>query len=148
MEIKQGISSEMQDTVIDWVYSFFTTYMDSSYFRYYLKKTTNWETSALLMDGDVIKGAYLLGDTPIGIYSPVWNEKYSKLKGIEGVLLVIDDSIRNQGWGNKLKDYPKSLGVDYIWGQQFKGLNNLKDWLKRRELITTTRDCYITLELF
>jgi len=51
------------------------------------------------------------------------------------------------GWGNKLKDAPKTLDVDYIWGQQFKGLNNLEDWLKRRELIHETQDIYITAEI-
>lgn len=150
MEIKQGISTDIQDAVINWTYPFFSLYMDITSFRRYLKKTTNWETSALLMNGDVIKGVYLLGDATIEdfVNNNLWMEKYSNLKAIEGILLVVDDSERNKGWGNKLKDYPKSLGVDYIWGQQFKPLNNLNDWLKRRILIKTTKDCYVTLELF
>jgi hypothetical protein len=34
------------------------------------------------------------------------------------VLLAVDESIRGMGWGNKLKDYTKTLNVDYIWGYQ------------------------------
>ncbi len=150
MIIKQGIPKNLRNSVIEWTYPFFNTHMDEIAFLEYLKEVTNWELSILLMDGDIIKGVYLFGDSTIEwfVTHSEWNEKYSKLKGVEGVLLVVDSSIRNQGWGNKLKDYPKSLGVDYIWGQQFKSLNNLDDWLKRRELITITDDCYITLELF
>jgi hypothetical protein len=63
-------------------------------------------------------------------------------------LLAVDKSIRGMGWGNKLKDYPKTLGIDYIWGQQLKTLNNLNDWLKRRELVGETNSVYITAEIF
>ena len=76
------------------------------------------------------------------------NYKYNQLKGVEGVLLVIDESIRNLGYGNKLKDFPKSLNVDYVWGEQLKELNNLDDWLKRRILIAETEHVYITAEFF
>jgi hypothetical protein len=62
--------------------------------------------------------------------------------------LVVDKEIRGQGWGNKLKEYPKTLEVDYIWGQQLKTLNNLEDWLKRRELLGETVGVYITAEIF
>ncbi len=70
------------------------------------------------------------------------------MRGIEGVLLAVDKSIQGQGWGNRLKDYTRTLGFDYIWGQQLKPLNNLKDWLKRRELVGEVENCYITLEDF
>jgi len=91
-------------------------------------------------------GLYLLGDSQLD--SLTLNEKYVKLKGIEGVLLVVNEEIRGQGCGDKLKDYPKTLDFDYIWGQQLKTLNNLEYWLKRRELITETKSVYITAEVF
>jgi hypothetical protein len=47
------------------------------------------------------------------------------------VLLAVDESIRGMGWGNKLR-LPKTLNVDYIWGYQAAGLNNIEYWLKRR----------------
>ncbi|MFN9953714.1 MAG: hypothetical protein ACK55I_11490, partial [bacterium] len=78
-----------------------------------------------------IKGVYLLGDNQLN--SLVEDEKYVNLKGVEGVVLAVSEEVRGQGWGNKLKDFPKTLEVDYIWGQQLKSLNNLEDWLKRRE---------------
>lgn len=85
-------------------------------------------------------GLYLLGDEQLP------NKK--GLVGVEGVLLAVDETIRGKGFGNQLKDYVLNLNYDYIWGKQLKSLNNLKDWLKRRELVGTTYDCYITLELF
>jgi hypothetical protein len=100
----------------------------------------------LVTDEDKILGVYLLGDNQLTDF--VDAEKYEGLRGVEGVLLFIDSSIRGLGYGNKLKDYPKTLGYDYVWGQQFKGLKNLDDWLKRRELVATTNDVYITAEIF
>ncbi len=75
-------------------------------------------------------------------------DKFKGLHGVEGILLFIEEKHRGDGWGNKLKDMSKELGYDYIWGQQFKGLNNLQDWLKRRELITETDNIYITAQIF
>jgi hypothetical protein len=40
------------------------------------------------------------------------------------VLLAVDESI-SMGWGNKLK-ITKTLNVDYIWGYQAAGLNNIE----------------------
>ena len=68
------------------------------------------------------------------------------------MLLFIEKDFRGLGWGNKLKDHPKKLmeilDIDYIWGQQYKDLNNINDWLKRRKLIDETQFIYITAEIF
>ena len=104
---------------------------------------TNWNNSVRLLDeNDNLVGAYLFGDTQLN------SDEFNGLVGVEGVLLAVDKSIRGQGWGNKLKDYPKELGVDYIWGQQLKTLGNLQDWLKRRHLYAETDYVYITIEKF
>lgn len=143
MEIKQGIPKERFNEVLKWSYQFFNKLMNGNEFKWYLKEVTNWDESILLLNEDnQIKGVYLFGDNQL------LHERFKDLKGIEGVLLAIDDDIRGQGWGDKLKDYPKTLGVDYIWGQQLKGLKNLNDWLKRRELIAETEELYITAEIF
>lgn len=143
MEIKQGIPKERINEILKWSYEFFNKLMNGNEFKWYLKEVTNWDKSILLLnENNEIKGAYLFGDNQL------LHERFENLKGVEGVLLAIDKDIRGQGWGDKLKEYPKTLGVDYIWGQQLKGLNNLNDWLKRRELIGENEEIYITVEIY
>jgi hypothetical protein len=147
MKIKKGIPKDLIQYVMDFTYPNFKHLMSKQQYDFYLKGATNWDISAMLVtDEDKILGVYLLGDNKLTNF--VDSPKYKDLIGIEGVLLFIDSSIRGLGYGNKLKDYPKTLGYDYIWGQQFKGLKNLGDWLKRRELVATTNDVYITAEIF
>lgn len=147
MNVKKGIPEERRLEAITWVFEYFKYVTPKNYFFSILDQETNWDISALLLDdNDNIMGVYLLGDKQLD--SLTINEKYLKLKGVEGVVLAVSDKIRGQGWGNKLKDYPKTLGYDYIWGQQLKVLNNLEDWLKRRELIDERNNVYITAEIF
>jgi hypothetical protein len=149
MKIKQGIELNQVQEVLDFSFPFFENVISRRGFDYYMRDlaNANWKKSALLLDGDNnIKGVYILGNHQLP--SQYVQSKYVGLIGIEGLLIVVDESVRGQGWGNKLKEYPKSLGYGYIWGQQFKGLNNLKDWLKRRELVATTDEVYITAEIF
>jgi len=141
--IKQGIPKERLKEIMKWSFPFFTHVISEDYFDIVVENQTNLEKSAIIIDrNDNILGAYLIGNNQLN------NLDYKGLKGVEGVLLAIDESIRGKGWGNRLKDYPKTLGIDYIWGQQAKGLNNIKDWLKRRELINESGGVYITAEKF
>ncbi len=144
-EIKTSIPKENQYEAILFGYQFFNHTMLFNVFNNYLKAETDWEKSFYLVDEeDIIVGAYLIGNNQL----PIPNNKYKDLIGVEGVLLAVDEDLRGFGFGNRLKDMPKTLGVDYIWGQQFKVLGNLEDWLKRRELIFETGDVYITAEIF
>lgn len=145
LEIKQGIPLERQYEIILFSYQFFSHTMKFNHFNEYLKGKTIWEKSWYLVDEtDSILGIYLIGGEQI----PIFDERFTHLFGVEGLLLAVDESIRGFGFGNRLKDLPKTLGVDYIWGQQFKLLNNLDDWLKRRELIGEIGNVYITAEFF
>jgi hypothetical protein len=149
MNIKQGIELNQVQEVLDFSFTFFENVISRRGFDYYMRDlaNANWKKSALLLgDDNNIKGVYILGNHQLP--SQYVQAKYVGLIGIEGLLIAVDESVRGQGWGNVLKDYPKTLGYGYIWGQQFKGLNNLKDWLKRRELIATTSEVYITAEIF
>ena len=147
MNIRNGIPKEMRMEAITWAFEYFKHLTPKDYFFGIIQQQTTWDISVILLDDeDKIMGLYLLGNSQLD--SLTLNEKYVKLKGIEGVLLVVDEEIRGQGWGDKLKDYPKTLDFDYIWGQQLKTLNNLEYWLKRRELITETKSVYITAEVF
>jgi hypothetical protein len=147
MNIRYGIPQEMRLEAMQWSFQYFKHVIYKKYFFTIIEEETNWDISAIILDDeDKIKGLYLLGNNQL--YSFWSNEKYDGLKGIEGVLLVVDKEIRGQGWGNKLKEYPKTLQVDYIWGIQLKTLNNIGDWLKRREILFETTTTYITAEIF
>jgi hypothetical protein len=124
----------------------FSKFMDKSVIPFYLDYLTNYDKSIVAEKDDHIVGVYLLGDRQIkkGIRMNKCNKIYIDLDdydnkvGIEGVALVVDDSERGKGLGSKMKDYTRTLGVDYIWGSHYKDLNNLDDWLKRRILAAET----------
>lgn len=147
MRIVKGIDKTNIESILNWSYPYFETLISEQSYDNIILSDTNWDISFMLLnDKDDILGVYLIGDCQLPI--DIDDNDISTMIGVEGVLLIIDDSIRNQGWGNKLKDCPKDLGVDYIWGQQLKELNNLNDWLKRRTLVTETINTYITAEIF
>jgi hypothetical protein len=62
------------------------------------------------------------------------------------VALVVKDMERGSGIGSKLKDYTRTLGVDYVWGIQYKDLGNLQQWLRRRKLAAESDGLNITVE--
>ena len=69
-------------------------------------------------------------------------------KGIEGVALYLHEDYRNKGLGRHLINYPYEYlnkEFSHIWGGQEKDLNNIVDWLKRRELIYDTGRCFYTI---
>ena len=109
---------------------------------------SDFEISFMLLDEkENIVGAYTLLKNEI--YEEYPNtEKYEGLDGVEGILLFVEEAYRGKGWGNKLKDMPKEIGYDYVWGRQHKNLNNLDHWLKRRELILEKEREYVTAEIF
>jgi hypothetical protein len=140
---KIGITSIELDNIIIWAFPFFKKIITNKEFREILIEATCLNKSVMLIDkNNRILGAYLLGDTQLN------HPNYFRLIGVEGVMLAVDESIRGNGWGSKLKDFPKTLGVDYVWGYQDKGLNNLNEWLKRRELIRESNRVYVTAEKF
>ena len=73
---------------------------------------------------------------------------YDKLIGVEGVALVIKPTYRGLGLASRLKDYTRTLGADYIWGIQYRTLDNLQYWLRRRKLVAQGLDQNITVEDF
>lgn len=149
MEIIQGISQNKIEEILKYTYKFFSHVMGEYDFKHYIKfsASVKWGESILLVDKENnIKGVYIFGANQIN--RMISAKDYKNLKGIEGVLLCVDESLRGQGYGNQMKNYTRTLGYDYIWGQQFKELGNLDDWLKRRELVGETEYVYITAEKF
>lgn len=144
-EIKQDIPIERQHEAILFSYQFFSHTMKFDDFNEYLREETLWDKSWYLIDDtDTMLGIYLIG----GQQLPLFDERFTHKFGVEGLLLAVDESIRGFGFGERLMNLPRTLGVDYIWGQQFKILNNLDHWLKRREKIGEIGDVYITAEFF
>jgi GNAT superfamily N-acetyltransferase len=149
MKIKQGIPKDYRRAIVLWSYKYFKDIISKPDYLNIIENKTNWDISLILVNeeyDDEIIGIYLLGNTQLS--DILETDKYNGLTGIEGVLLVVDETIRGMGGGNKLKNHIITLGYDYIWGQQLKTLNNLEDWVKRRKLIAETEDTYITAEFF
>ncbi len=147
MKIVRGIPANYIDKILDWG-THFSHIMDESSFRNYVYFMSDFEISFMLIDEkENIVGAYTLLESEI--YEEYINtEKYEGLYGVEGILLFVEEAYRGKGWGNKLKDMPKEVGYDYVWGRQHKNLNNLDHWLKRRELILEKEREYVTAEIF
>ena len=149
MKIIQGIPKSYRSPVIVWSYKYFNHLVSKKEFTEIINNGTNWDLSLMLVEDDdeeEVLGLYLLGNEQIS--SVINTHEYTGMTGIEGILLVIDDSIRGQGWGTKLKDYTMTMGFDYVWGQQYKSLNNLYEWLKLRTLIGQSEHINITAEFF
>ena len=76
--------------------------------------------------------------------------KYDDIYGIEGVALGVIPTFRKTGLTEQLKQQVKTIPhLQYIYGMQYKSLNNLKYWLRSRRLVAesyTAEAVYITLE--
>lgn len=99
------------------------------------------------VDGNVA-GFYILKNANIPLLGKEDDEVLSKLNGIEGVALGIFNEYKDYGIGKEMIEYPKTIGADYIWGLQLKGLGNIDDWLKRRKLYADVGQMYITYQIF
>jgi hypothetical protein len=107
--------------------------------------------SVVAMQGADVLGFYILGRRSVmegteGMELTEDLTPYESKTGVEGVALGVVPSARGRGIGNQLKDYPKNLGADYIWGLQMKSLRNLDHWLKRRRLVAQSSGLYATLQ--
>lgn len=96
-----------------------------------------------------IVGVYLLEET--GIQEEFPPKEYPSTSkwtgnGIHGIALVLDEEYRGHGLGRQLINLPRKLGYDYVWGMQLKSAKNIHYWLRRRELVLTTFDSYVTAE--
>jgi GNAT superfamily N-acetyltransferase len=126
---------------------------------YFTKNFTDWDLSRkLTLDAELI-GFYLLHEDSINSllsrydhYKPLEDlSGYATKRGVEGVILLVLPQYRGKGYGNLLKDLPRSMGYQYVYGEQFKATPDvLQHWLKRRRLIADCcgpyGDVWVTLE--
>lgn len=112
------------------------------YSKYYVDKNL----SVTLYDGRKPIGIYVLGrsnptdfisseqsDTNVKVKILKNLSKYKNKSAVHGILLYVNPEYRKQQLGKILLDYAKGQG-DYTWGGHAVHLNNIKHWLKRREL--------------
>lgn len=111
----------------------------------YLDTVVDWHLSRALLVDDRVVGAYLLSEREAtslaGVDLP---EGLEGLRPVEGVALALDPSERGNGYGRLLRDLPRALGFEMVWGQQHKALGNLQHWLRHRRLIGDTGESWVT----
>jgi hypothetical protein len=93
---KIGVPIEKRVEFANWAYPHFKHVIGKTIFDLVINDSVDFRKSAYIIQDDTLLG---LSIRPTQIYNPI----FSKLLGIEGVLLAVDESIRGMGWGNKLK---------------------------------------------
>jgi len=116
----------------------------------------------MIVNGKIV-GVYLLSNkesmndfmeflkkegSPVTIVDQKLFEQLSDKNGIQGLVVGLLKEFRQNGLGEILLQYPKSLGFDYVWGCQTHGVSDVSKWLKRRKLIATAPHYNITVEVF
>lgn len=74
------------------------------------------------VEGKIV-GGYFLAENKIKLRG------YKKKRGVEGVCLFLLPEYRNLGIGRELRELPRKLGYDYVWGQALEQLSNLDKWI-------------------
>lgn len=123
----------------------------------FIMNSVKWDKSIKATHQDKTIGIYLIGDRQlqdvIEDEKAIPNENLDKYKnriGVEGVALAVMPEYQKQGIGKKLKDALVNMTTaNYIFGLQYKSLNNLQNWLKSRRLVAQSfgdEGVYITLQ--
>jgi hypothetical protein len=126
---------------------------------HFIRKFTDWDISLKLMLDAELVGFYLLHEGSItdllsryDVYKSLEDlSGYATKRGVEGIILLVLPDYRGNNYGNLLKDLPRRLGFDYVYGEHFKATPDvLQHWLKRRRLIADGcgpyGDVWITLQ--
>jgi hypothetical protein len=105
-------------------------------------------TKILTLNNKVI-GGYVLSEADVlNVGLGVEIKELEHKKGVEGVALYVDDEYRDFGFGKMLRNLPRRLGYDYVFGSQLKTLNNIDDWLKHRVMVAENKSGYLTLQYY
>lgn len=126
----------------------------------FTNRYTDWDLSRKLIVNGIMVGFYLLQEDSVADLLDDRYERcrlledlsgYKTKRGVEGIILLVLPQYRGQGYGNRLKDLPRQMGYDYVYGEQFKASPTvLQHWLKRRRLVADCSgpygDVWVTLE--
>lgn len=112
-----------------------------------IKEEYNPNLSVVLTLGDKVIGFYFIGNGQIPeTENPVYDD-LKTMEGVEGIALGILPYYKELGLGKMLITWSQSLPFDYIWGAQFRSLENIHDWKKRRKVYYVGPEYYITYQI-
>ena len=125
--------------------------------RDFIMSSVNWTNSIRATSAGKTVGIYLIGDRQLADVIADENaepaedlESYNHKTGVEGVALGVVPEVKGSGVGKKLKDAMlRMTNADYIFGLQYKSLNNLQYWLKSRRVVAQSDSdeaVFITLQ--
>jgi GNAT superfamily N-acetyltransferase len=145
--------SNIPDIIKHVIQAFHGKGMSDLELKSFVMATTDWHLSKKLVANDHLVGFYLFREGSVIDLVGSCDTKedlspYAKKRGIEGIGLVVLPQFRGQGFGDRLKNLPSTMGYDYIFGMQLKSLNNLPQWLKRRRLVADCGGVWVTLADF
>ena len=127
-------------------------------------RLANWHKSAkLVLNGEIIGFVIVSDKETIGGFIEMakqygYNIKIdsnrlqslSVKKGIEIMSIGILPKYRGEGYGKMLFDFTKTLGADYIWSVQMKGVSNMDKWASKGPVVvsgkSTGQEFYITIQ--
>ena len=125
--------------------------------RDFIMSSVNWDNSIKATSTGKTVGIYLIGDRQLADVIADENaepsedlKSYNHKTGVEGVALGVVPEVKGSGVGKKLKDAMlRMTNADYIFGLQYKSLNNLQYWLKSRRVVAQSNSdeaVFITLQ--
>ncbi len=151
--------AEQFELVLDAATKIFRKHMSASELRQYLIAQTDLELSLLAYYKNEIIGFYLIGDYPVPndisesqlLISMNEYHQILEMNGMEGVALAVLPDYRGLGIGKILIeasfDVATKFHKQFIWGQNYISLNNLKEWLKIRTHFASDNEVHYTLKL-
>jgi len=122
----------------------------SSGVRSYIYSIADWDLSLKASINNRVVGCYILQEDTLTSYSNTGFDvdAYKNLRGLHGVGLAVLPSYQGLGIGKALREYPSTMGYDYIYGMHLESLKNLDHWKKIREVVYTSNSMHITLQDF
>lgn len=169
-EIKPIEPSDIDEIVGHCVTVFHNHGMSDEAMTAFTRHITDWSISRKLVLNDTIIGFYLLHEASIIKWQterrqwaeeydcvsvlPIYDNceikedlnKYVNRDGVEGIILAVLPTYRGFGYGRMLKELPKIMGYDYVYGEQLKDSHNLHHWLKSRRVVAECDGIWVTLQ--
>lgn len=143
------ITSQDIPAVLDVLSQAFAGIVDARTVQSIVNDLADWTMSRKLVVDDKIVGAYVLGSQSVLDFADNALEDLEPYRGkraVHGVALGLLPEYRGSRLGAKLRDVPRSMPADYVWGMQYKVLGNISHWTRfGRRVVADEGDYVITL---
>jgi GNAT superfamily N-acetyltransferase len=151
---------EKFELVLELAAKIFRKHMPVKELKQFLISQTDLKLSQLAYFKNEIIGFYLIGDNQVPdnlsddqlLIPKNEYDRILEMNGIEGIALAVLPDFRGIGVAKLLigesYNVARRLGKNYIWGQQYKTLNNLDEWKNRRIHFATDDEVYFTIKIF